>query len=187
MLSKVRNTQIVCACLAKQRPLAEATDGRARPSLRSKARQFTVYQKGAFERALLACVVLIHARVQEHAGNDPTTQIVPTSGGSGTWTKPEDAIDTAITSSSTWAHQQGPWQPPSAVAPSHMQRNADRMLNPEEYPSLAVAAKAEAGLGRKGEVGGLHAHARRSITRFLHQDARWADDERAGSSWRGDW
>ena len=82
---------------------------------------------------------------QEHAGNDPTTQLVPTTGGSGTWTKPEE--ETPITLSSTWGS--GPWQPPVNTVPVLTQPVikglADRMLNPAEYPSLAASAKTEAG------------------------------------------
>jgi len=83
------------------------------------------------------------ANSQEHAGNDPTTQLVPTSGGSGTWTKPEE--ETPLTVSSTWGS--GPWQPPTSSAPEPVRGQADRTLNPAEYPSLAASVKAEAGGG----------------------------------------
>lgn len=98
--------------------------------------------------------------VQEHAGNDPNTQLVPASSGSGTWTRPDDlaaasheaAAPTAaagpnITSGSTWGAQQrpasAPWQPqPSAPAGPYAR---ERVLNPDEYPSLAEGARAEPG------------------------------------------
>ena len=144
---------------------------------------------------------------QEHAGNDPTTQLVPTSGGSGTWTKPEDEVAT-LTASSTWASQPGPWQPPSAApsappAQQHHRGPSDRVLNPEEYPSLSAAAKAEAAasgasFSRLGKPGFDQAVSGDTFwltnlcrpSRALHrclQDARWAEDERGG--WRGanDW
>ncbi len=91
-------------------------------------------------------------RSQEHAGNDPTTQLVPASSGSGgTWTKPEEQDvppgqqPSSIAAVSTWASQprqasvvQGPWQP--SGAPRGQSGSAsDRLLNPEEYPSLASA------------------------------------------------
>lgn len=81
---------------------------------------------------------------QEHAGNDPTTQLVPTSGGSGTWTKPEE--ETPLTVSSNWASSSGPWQPPATVAPVPAQPvrvPVDRMLNPAEYPTLGASSKAD--------------------------------------------
>ncbi|GAX74645.1 hypothetical protein CEUSTIGMA_g2093.t1 [Chlamydomonas eustigma] len=128
---------------------------------------------------------------KEHAGNDPSTQLVPASSGSGTWTKPEDVppeTTPSLTSSSTWATSQpqkasqsaGPWQPPVAATSSvpTFRGLSDRLLNPEEYPSLAASLKAEAaGFARQGK------------TVHDHEDARWADDERAGSgAWRApDW
>ena len=90
---------------------------------------------------------------QENSGNDPNTQLVPSSAGArGSWKQAEpeppapDARASALTAGSNWA---GPgkapglpfWQPPEGpypTAPSLPPR--DRQLNPHEYPTLSAAA-----------------------------------------------
>ena len=87
--------------------------------------------------------------LQENAGNDPNTQIVPS--GSGTsWQKVEEASPapadpkTALTAGSTWASTQSKdsgWQPPApAISSLPPPRPGSRRLNPHEYPSLSAAA-----------------------------------------------
>ena len=87
--------------------------------------------------------------MQENAGNDPNTQIVPS--GSGTsWQKVEEAPPapadpkTALTAGSTWASTQSKesgWQPPApAISSLPPPRPGSRRLNPHEYPSLSAAA-----------------------------------------------
>eukprot|EP00195_Chlamydomonas_chlamydogama_P016482 CAMPEP_0202907676 /NCGR_PEP_ID=MMETSP1392-20130828/43468_1 /ASSEMBLY_ACC=CAM_ASM_000868 /TAXON_ID=225041 /ORGANISM="Chlamydomonas chlamydogama, Strain SAG 11-48b" /LENGTH=1511 /DNA_ID=CAMNT_0049596685 /DNA_START=73 /DNA_END=4608 /DNA_ORIENTATION=- len=126
---------------------------------------------------------------KEHAGNDPSTQLVPSGSGSGTWSKPEEAPappevgprQPSITAVSTWASQPpvrpgppsaaSPWQPPAVQARGPSSFPLDRHLNPEEYPSLAASAKADAAAGLK--QGGKAGYDQQ-------QDSRsWADDERA--------
>lgn len=103
--------------------------------------------------------VLRHAmqpiRTQEHAGNDPTTQLVPASGGSGTWSKPGEESgqpggpgNASITAVSNWASTQGAPPAPQPRPSPH----TDRLLNPEEYPSLAASAKAEANAAKHAKV-----------------------------------
>lgn len=104
---------------------------------------------------------------QEHAGNDPNTQLVPSGTGSSSWTaKPEETNvndgQPSITANATWASQPRPaapaapagaWQPPTApTAPTSHRGSSypvDRHLNPEEFPSLAATAKASAAGGPK--------------------------------------
>ena len=87
--------------------------------------------------------------MQENAGNDPNTQIVPS--GTGTsWQKVEEAPPapadpkTALTAGSTWASTQSResgWQPPApAISTLPPPRPGSRRLNPHEYPSLSAAA-----------------------------------------------
>ena len=89
--------------------------------------------------------------LQENAGNDPNTQLVP-SGGTGGWQKPdskEDAVDETapiLAAGSSWAS--GPqtssgvpsWQPPQPFPVAAATATAPRSLNPHEYPSLSAAA-----------------------------------------------
>jgi hypothetical protein len=93
--------------------------------------------------------------LQENAGNDPSTQIVP-SGGGGSWQKPEEQQvsqsqqqTSALTAGSNWATpsalrgdgSSAPWQPPDLSFPvTPSLPPGDRRLNPREYPSLAAAA-----------------------------------------------
>lgn len=101
---------------------------------------------------------------QEHQGNDPNTQLVP-SGAAGTgWSKPEEpqqqpqpqpqpeVRQSALTAGSNWASSQrsasSGWVPPAREGPfaagSAAPRGSfpvDRHLNPEEYPSLAATGK----------------------------------------------
>lgn len=121
---------------------------------------------------------------KEHAGNDPTTQIVP-SGTGGGWSKPEeqagqpDSRQPALTAASTWASSQG-LQPRPGVpefASSYTSGRGSslsdkRRLNPAEYPSLEAAAKAIA-----------HPQQRQRSVPIpeASQSARnWEDDERGG-------
>ncbi len=110
--------------------------------------------------------------LQEHAGNDPSTQLVPSGGGSG-WTKPEEqpppqqqptqpeVRQSALTAGSNWASSaaqprpgvpQPQWTPPVRdvphIGPPRGSYPVDRHLNPEEYPSLAATAKAQAAAAR---------------------------------------
>jgi hypothetical protein len=100
--------------------------------------------------------------VQEHQGNDPSTQLVPSNAAGGGWTKPEEpppqqpqqpeAPRSALTAGSNWASQnrssasgwvppvrEGPYAPGSTSGPKGS-FPVDRHLNPEEYPSLAATA-----------------------------------------------
>ena len=88
-------------------------------------------------------------RLQENAGNDPNTQIVPSGSGS-SWQRVEESAPapadpkTALTAGSTWASTQSKdsgWQPPApAVSSLPPPRPGLRRLNPHEYPSLSAAA-----------------------------------------------
>lgn len=120
---------------------------------------------------------------KEHAGNDPTTQLVPAGSGTGGWNKPEEAPavsqpeisrPAALTAGSTWASQPraggAAWQPSvAAPAPKPTTFPGDRGLNPEEYPSLAATAKPQsASIQRPG------------TKPSYDQDSRtWTEDERA--------
>ena len=87
--------------------------------------------------------------LQENAGNDPNTQIVPAGSGSG-WQKVEESPPapadpkTALTAGSTWASTQSKdsgWQPPTpAISSLPPPRPGSGRLNPHEYPSLSAAA-----------------------------------------------
>jgi hypothetical protein len=101
---------------------------------------------------------------QEHAGNDPSTQLVPSNAAGGGWSKPEEPQPapqqpaaqepprSALTAGSNWASQnrsgssgwvppvrEGPYAPGSTYPKSSFP--VDRHLNPEEYPSLAATAQ----------------------------------------------
>ncbi len=101
---------------------------------------------------------------QENQGNDPTTQLVPPSSGSGSWVRPEDGTNAGAAGdpgarppsapAPTWgaaprpgpAPVAGPWQPPGPAGSAQPERRGpgasypvDRHLNPEEFPSLATA------------------------------------------------
>ena len=88
-------------------------------------------------------------RLQENAGNDPNTQIVPSGSGS-SWQRVEESLPapadpkTALTAGSTWASTQSKdsgWQPPApAISSLPPPRPGSRRLNPHEYPSLSAAA-----------------------------------------------
>lgn len=108
-------------------------------------------------RCLVAGAALTFATLllQENAGNDPSTQIVPTGGG---WTKPEEAYaphtdarhpTAAITPGSTWGGAPirhaaaAPWLPPEVAPPVYRPPVAPGRLNPAEYPTLSAAAQAK--------------------------------------------
>eukprot|EP00798_Chlamydomonas_sp_ICE-L_P025595 gene25596-11248_t len=144
---------------------------------------------------------------KEHAGNDPSTQLVPTGTGSGSWSKPEEAPPAAVpevrqptvSAVSNWAvgggsaGGPGAWQPPSSAAapgqpprapssypdPAVRDRDRQQKLNPDEYPSLADAKEAPQIAQTKGSY--------RSGDQ--QQDSRsWADDERGPVHYRrGSW
>ena len=88
-------------------------------------------------------------RLQENAGNDPTTQIVPSKSGVG-WQKPEpeQATETeraaSLVASSNWASPQVQQQLAGPPEPGPVPANPPRArgLNPAEYPSLSAAAYA---------------------------------------------
>lgn len=91
--------------------------------------------------------------LQENAGNDPNTQLVP-SGGGGGWQKPENAKEEVeeqapiITAGSSWASAPSSsgvpsWQPPQPFPVAASAAARPRSLNPHEYPSLSVAASAK--------------------------------------------
>lgn len=131
---------------------------------------------------------------KEHAGNDPTTQIVPSGGG---WSRPTEQQQAtgyvrqpALSTGSTWAASQPgpqPVRPPlgadlpgSVLNPVTVRSSAasslpgpgagGRRLNPAEYPSLEAAAKA-----------GSHPPPRQTTVPIPEssQSARnWEDDER---------
>lgn len=73
---------------------------------------------------------------QENAGNDVTTQIVPTSSGGG-WQQPQGEQQTPAVNRPNWAASGGD---PAPAFPSGPAR--DRRLNPHDYPSLSAAAAA---------------------------------------------
>ncbi|KAK9843393.1 hypothetical protein WJX81_000196 [Elliptochloris bilobata] len=73
---------------------------------------------------------------KENAGNDVTTQIVPTSGG-GSWQQPQGEQQTPAVNRPNWAASGGD---PAPAYPSGPAR--DRRLNPHDYPSLSAAAAA---------------------------------------------
>jgi hypothetical protein len=102
--------------------------------------------------------------LQEHQGNDPSTQLVPSSAAGTGWSKPEEpqqqpqlqpqpeVRQSALTAGSNWASSQrsasSGWVPPAREGPfaagSAAPRGSfpvDRHLNPEEYPSLAATGK----------------------------------------------
>lgn len=112
---------------------------------------------------------------QEHQGNDPTTQLVP-SGAAGTgWSKPEEpppqqqpaqpeVRQSALTAGSNWASTQRSgstgWVPPVREGPfaagSSTYRSGsfplERQLNPEEYPTLGTTASEKPPSKRQQEL-----------------------------------
>lgn len=100
--------------------------------------------------------VRVSSSSQEHAGNDPTTQLVPSGTGSSSWTKPDDAATSSsagataqpeqarqpsLTATATWASQprssnaagpSGAWQGPT-TQPSQQPVQHSRGFPP--YPS----------------------------------------------------
>lgn len=108
----------------------------------------------------------LHMLLQEHQGNDPTTQLVPSGAAGSGWSKPEEpqqapqpqpqpeVRQSALTAGSNWASVQrsgsSGWVPParegpfaagSAAAVPRGSFPVERHLNPEEYPSLAATSK----------------------------------------------
>lgn len=98
--------------------------------------------------------------LQEHQGNDPSTQLVPSGTAGAGWSKPEEpqpaaqpqpeVRQSALTAGSNWASQSRPdgsssYVPPVREGPyapgSRGSFPVERHLNPEEYPSLAAGAK----------------------------------------------
>jgi hypothetical protein len=98
--------------------------------------------------------------VQEHQGNDPSTQLVPSGTAGAGWSKPEEpqpapqpqpeVRQSALTAGSNWASQgrqegSSSYVPPVREGPyapgSRGSFPVERHLNPEEYPSLAAGAK----------------------------------------------
>lgn len=131
---------------------------------------------------------------KEHAGNDPTTQLVPAGGTAGGWNKPEEtppvsqpeiSRPAALTAGSTWASQPrvagAAWQPPPAPGTKVPVSTGDRGLNPEEYPSLAATAKPQSVPQPKPGV----------KSSYEQESRAWAEDERApAAAYRpasGDW
>ena len=98
-------------------------------------------------------VEVLRCVCQENSGNDPNTQLVPTSSGTrGSWKQPEEqpppnarTNTSALTAGSNWAgpgKSPGPyWQPPEGPYPTAASLPPrDRHLNPHEYPTLSAAA-----------------------------------------------
>ncbi|GIL74137.1 hypothetical protein Vretimale_4920 [Volvox reticuliferus] len=130
---------------------------------------------------------------KEHAGNDPSTQLVP-AGASAGWAKPEEQapptqpqeVRSALTAGSNWASQprigSGAWASTGTSSPAHGRGPSfpvDRHLNPDEYPSLAATARSNS-----------QPQKQRPVPYEQPQDPRgWADDERApaGGLRHGDW
>ena len=108
--------------------------------------------------------------MQENAGNDPSTQIVPTGSGGG-WTKPEppapasvpDAGEVPVAPAAKWGSAAArsaaaPWQPPDASVspPPNIAASVGykgpgpvvdrRRLSPAEYPSLDATVSAKAAI-----------------------------------------
>ena len=116
------------------------------PSLR-KVRPGTLLPYAAY--ALVKAVIWFLLCLQENAGNDPTTQIVPSKSGVG-WQKPEpeQAPETeraaSLVASSNWASPQVQQQLAGPPEPGPVPANPPRArgLNPAEYPSLSAAAYA---------------------------------------------
>ena len=50
----------------------------------------------------VCCVVLIVVLWQEHSGNDPATQLVPSGGTTAGWKTEEDASKASLAAGSTW-------------------------------------------------------------------------------------
>jgi hypothetical protein len=109
----------------------------------------------------------LHATApQEHAGNDPSTVLVPATGTSTWGSRPDEAAaatdPAAITQVSTWAsgpkagQPGGPPVPPWAQGgpvpgppPPQQQRGMQqRGLNPNEFPTLADGAKADVAVAK---------------------------------------
>lgn len=103
--------------------------------------------------------------LQEHQGNDPTTQLVPSGTAGAGWSKPEEpqpqqqsqaqpeVRQSALTAGSNWASSEPRsgstgWVPPAREGPFAAGSSyrggssfpVERHLNPEEYPSLAATA-----------------------------------------------
>ncbi len=112
-------------------------------SLLARALPFSYFVTGGGQR------LMGQHRLQENAGNDPNTQIVPSGSGS-SWQRVEESAPapadpkTALTAGSTWASTQSKdsgWQPPApAITTLPPPRPGSRSLNPHEYPSLSAAA-----------------------------------------------
>lgn len=100
--------------------------------------------------------------LQEHQGNDPTTQLVPSGAAGAGWNKPEEpqppqpqpqpeVRQSALTAGSNWASSQrtssSGWVPPvregpfAGTAAPRGSFPVERHLNPEEYPSLEATSK----------------------------------------------
>jgi hypothetical protein len=128
----------------------------------------SIKKASAVERAaqvqmLVACTASLanpHLYVQEHQGNDPSTQLVPSGTAGAGWSKPEEpqpapqpqpeVRQSALTAGSNWASQgrqegSSSYVPPVREGPyasgSRGSFPVERHLNPEEYPSLAAGAK----------------------------------------------
>ena len=100
--------------------------------------------------------------LQENAGNDPNTQLVP-SGGAGGWQKPDSVKEEAeeqapiITAGSSWASAPSSsgvpsWQPPQPFPVAAATAVRPRNLNPHEYPSLLAAASAKQSTAAKQPI-----------------------------------
>lgn len=102
---------------------------------------------------MLLLAIILDGVLQENAGNDPNTQLVP-SGGGGGWQKPESVKEEGeeqapiITAASSWASAPSSsgvpsWQPPQPFPVASSTTAKPRSLNPHEYPSLSAAASAK--------------------------------------------
>lgn len=120
---------------------------------------FGPFVQGLAQLFVRQAVILI----QEHQGNDPNTQLVPSNAAGSGWSKPEEPQpqpqpqpeirQSALTAGSTWASQNRSdttgWVPPTREGPYAAAGKGsgkgsfpvDRHLNPEEYPSLAAVSR----------------------------------------------
>ena len=140
-------------------------------------------KKGAASKLTVPKPVNLPSMKKEHAGNDPTLQLVG-GHGSGTHGWSKDGADMGgavagggagrvptLASGSTWGTMSAPAPGPSGPG-MQIPSFSDRRLNPMEYPSLNQSTQMQPKpVGGSGESPPSHGHGRRP-------PPRWADDER---------
>eukprot|EP00803_Ostreobium_quekettii_P003836 evm.model.scf_2621.2 EVM.evm.TU.scf_2621.2 scf_2621:10703-18230(+) len=123
---------------------------------------------------------------KEHSGNDPNTQLVPSTSGAGGWAKPEDACgqDSAggppRAGSGAWSTGGGTAaSPPAQQPPRQAPRPRPQVLGEEEYPTLEAASHLKQPVkGKKADkpATGMGAESRKAPS----ENVEWADDDRRG-------